>query len=119
MINETDLEAFDYYNEDFGMNDYQREAAKTAIYRQEDAITYPMIGLAGEMGEVANHVKKILRDGKLDREAIAYEIGDCLWYIAALCRDLNVDMADLAKENLKKLHSRKLRGTLSGSGDKR
>jgi len=46
-------------------------------------------------------------------------VGDCLWYIAALCRDLNVDMTELARNNLRKLHDRKVRGVLSGSGDKR
>jgi len=46
-------------------------------------------------------------------------VGDCLWYIAALCRDLNVDMSDLATANLEKLHDRKKRGVIQGSGDKR
>ncbi len=60
-----------------------------------------------------------MRDGKLDREGIADEIGDCLWYIAALCRDLNIDMETVAYDNLEKLHSRQKRGTLRGNGDKR
>ena len=118
MINETDLAAWGYY--DSGqLNDYQRAAAKTAIYKQEHAVIYPALGLAAEAGEVANKVKKIMRDGTFDREAIADEVGDCLWYIAALCRDLNVDLKDLADANLKKLYGRKERGTLSGSGDTR
>ena len=74
---------------------------------------------AAEAGEVANKVKKIMRDGDFDREAIADEIGDCLWYIAALCRDLNVDMENGGYSNLEKLHSRQKRGTLRGNGDKR
>ena len=98
---------------------YQDMASETAIYKSEHQVIYPALGLAAEAGEVANKVKKILRDGKFDREAIADEVGDCLWYIAALCRDLNVDMAELAKNNLRKLHDRKARGVLSGSGDKR
>jgi len=118
MINETDLEAWDYY--DSGqLNDYQRAAASTAIYKQEHAVIYPALGLAAEAGEVANKVKKILRDGTFDRQAIADEVGDCLWYIAALCRDLNVDLKDLADANLKKLKDRQQRGKLSGSGDNR
>ena len=117
-MNETDLEAWGYY--DSGqLNDYQRAAAKTAIYKQEHAVIYPALGLAAEAGEVANKVKKIMRDGTFDREAIADEVGDCLWYIAALCRDLNVDLKDLADANLRKLYGRKERGTLKGSGDKR
>ncbi len=118
MINETDLEAWEYY--DSGqLNDYQRAAAHTAIYKQEHAIIYPALGLAAEAGEVANKVKKIMRDGTFNREAIADEVGDCLWYIAAICRDLNVDLSMVADNNLKKLHSRQQRGTLSGSGDNR
>ena len=118
MINETDLEAWDYY--DSGqLNDYQRAAANTAIYKQEHAVIYPALGLAAEAGEVANKVKKILRDGDFDRKAVADEIGDCLWYIAALCRDLNVNMNDVARANLSKLQDRKKRGVISGSGDNR
>jgi|TARA_R100000005_G_C4958201_1_gene175982 NTP pyrophosphatase (non-canonical NTP hydrolase) len=114
----TDIESFEVF--DSGqMNDYQRAAASTAIYKQEHAVIYPALGLAAEAGEVANKVKKILRDGNFDREAIADEVGDCLWYIAALCRDLNVDMQDIANNNIKKLKDRQERGVLSGSGDKR
>ena len=83
------------------------------------AVIYPALGLAAEAGEVANKVKKILRDGDFDRKAVADEIGDCLWYIAALCRDLNVNMNDVARANLSKLQDRKKRGVISGSGDNR
>jgi NTP pyrophosphatase (non-canonical NTP hydrolase) len=118
MINDSDIESWNFY--DSGqLNDYQRAAAATAIYKQEHAVIYPALGLAAEAGEVANKVKKILRDGNFDRAAIADEVGDCLWYIAALCRDLNVELKDLADANLKKLYDRKNRGVLSGSGDKR
>jgi NTP pyrophosphatase (non-canonical NTP hydrolase) len=59
----------------------------TAIYPSTAAILYPALGLAGEAGEVANKVKKIIRDNAFDRGGIAAELGDCLWYIAALARD--------------------------------
>ncbi len=118
MINETDIEAFKYYNS-MDMDDYQNKAIATAIYNSEHAVLYPALGLAAEAGEVANKVKKILRDGDFDRKAIADEIGDCLWYIAALCRDLNVSMNDVAKTNLHKLQDRQKRGVISGSGDNR
>ena len=101
------------------MNQYKTQAAETAIYKVEHQVIYPALGLAAEAGEVANKVKKILRDGNFDRNAIADEIGDCLWYIAALCRDLNVDMDAVAQGNLDKLLDRKDRGVLAGSGDKR
>lgn len=123
MISKEDLDTFGfkYYQDrrELTMEQYQKQAEKTAIYKSEHAIIYPALGLAAEAGEVANKVKKIMRDGKFDRQAIADEVGDCLWYIAALCRDLNVDMADLAYKNLEKLNDRKNRGVLSGNGDKR
>ena len=118
MINETDIEAFKYYNS-MDMDDFQKLAAETAIYSNKHAVIYPALGLAAEAGEVANKVKKILRDGDFDRKAIADEIGDCLWYIAALCRDLNVSMNDVAQTNLHKLQDRQKRGVISGSGDNR
>lgn len=124
MINESDLESWEYYNEVYrtktmNLNDYQKMAARTAIYKSTHSIMYPALGLAAEAGEVANKVKKILRDDTFDRQAIADEIGDVLWYIAALSRDLNIDLHDIAIQNLEKLYGRKSRGTLTGSGDKR
>ena len=124
MINETDLEAWGYYKDtslykDMTLSSYQKVAASTAIYPTQHAITYPALGLAAEAGEVANKVKKILRDKNFDRSGIADELGDCLWYIAALCRDLNIEMSEVAQGNLKKLKDRQDRGTLKGNGDKR
>ena len=123
MISKEDIQAFEYYNrEDYismEMTEYQNKAASTAIYKPEHAVIYPALGLAAEAGEVANKVKKILRDGTFNKEAIADEVGDVLWYIAALCRDLNVDMSELAYKNLQKLEDRKRRGMIAGSGDKR
>ena len=124
MINENDLEAWEYYKEVFknktmNLNDYQKMAARTAIYKTTHAILYPALGLAGEAGEVANKIKKMLRDDDFDRAGIAAEIGDVLWYIAALSRDLNIDLHDIAMQNLEKLYGRKARGTLGGNGDKR
>jgi NTP pyrophosphatase (non-canonical NTP hydrolase) len=101
------------------MKSYQREAQKTAIYGVNHAVIYPALGLAGEAGEVANKVKKMLRDGDFDRQAVAAELGDCLWYIAAMCRDLNMSMGEVAMGNLEKLMKRKAKGTIKGSGDNR
>jgi NTP pyrophosphatase (non-canonical NTP hydrolase) len=123
-VSDGDLEAWEYYNEVYkskqmGLNDYQKAASRTAIYKAEHSILYPALGLAGEAGEVSNKVKKMLRDGNFDKQGIAAEIGDVLWYLAALSRDLNIDLHDLAMQNLEKLYGRKARGTLTGSGDKR
>ena len=103
---------------------YQQVAKTTAIYPREQAIIYPTLGLTGEAGEVANKVKKIIRDGS-DKtsedmvQAISSEIGDCLWYIAILADDVGVKLSDIANANLEKLANRKEKGTIHGSGDTR
>ena len=106
-------------------NQYQQRANETAIYPEEYKLTYPTLGLAGEAGEVAGKVKKLIRDGE-DREgfelkkiAISHEIGDVLWYCAMMAREVGVPLNTIMRENLEKLHSRKARGTLQGSGDDR
>ena len=106
------------------LDDYQENAKKTAIYAPEHMIMYPALGLAGEAGEVANKVKKIMRDGihKLPsdwKQQLASEIGDVLWYCAVLASDLNVSLGTIAAQNIEKLERRKRTGTLQGSGDKR
>ena len=74
-----------------------------------------MIGLCSEVGEVADKIKKNMRDGNTySKEDIAKELGDCLWYIAALCRDLDINMEDVAEANLEKLRNRMKNDTLSG-----
>ena len=118
MITQEDIDHFaDMQSPVMDMGYYQQEAVKTAIYA--DPIIYPALGLGNEAGEVQGKIKKMLRDGTFNKDAIAAEIGDVLWYIAALCRDLEVDMAEVALKNLAKLKSRQERGTLKGSGDNR
>ena len=103
---------------------YQKVALTTAIYPREQAIIYPTLGLTGEAGEVANKVKKIIRDGSDKNDdslvsEIKSEIGDCLWYIAVLASDFNIKLSDIASSNLEKLEKRKQKGTIHGSGDDR
>jgi len=103
---------------------YQKVAITTAIYPREQAIIYPTLGLTGEAGEVANKVKKIIRDGSDSKDEklvseIKAEIGDCLWYIAVLADDFNIKLSDIASANIEKLATRKSKGTIHGSGDNR
>ena len=103
---------------------YQKVALTTAIYPREQAIIYPTLGLTGEAGEVANKVKKIIRDGSDSKDEklvseIKAEIGDCLWYIAVLANDFDIQLSDIASTNLEKLEKRKEKGTIHGSGDNR
>ena len=105
------------------IRDYQEQANDFAIYPCSANLIYPALGLTGEAGEVADKVKKIIRD-KTEltpelRIEIAKEVGDVLWYVAALARDLGIDMHEMARMNIAKLSSRRDRGVLQGSGDNR
>lgn len=106
------------------LNDYQKEATATAVYGEGTKIIYPTLGLVGEAGEVANKVKKVLRDnnGEFDewrKLQIIDEIGDVLWYIAALTGDLGYSLEDVAKINITKLQNRRKNNTIHGEGDNR
>ncbi len=104
---------------------YQEIANETAIYPNKgDNLSYPTLGLCGEAGEIANKVKKIYRDhdGVLSdeyREMLADELGDCLWYVAAIATELKVSLGAVAIRNVEKLKDREERGALSGNGDNR
>ena len=104
-------------------NEYQEMAKTTAIYDKKQQILYPALGLAGEAGEVANKVKKLIRDGyeknKDYRTEISAEIGDVLWYCAVLADDIGCDLQTIANNNLVKLKDRMDRGVIGGNGDNR
>lgn len=103
-------------------NEYQEKSKATAIYSH--AVIYPGLKLAGEAGEVSQKIGKSLRDN-IDWDSsefktnIAKELGDVLWYIAALCRDLELDMNLVAAMNIAKLQDRKNRNVITGNGDNR
>jgi NTP pyrophosphatase (non-canonical NTP hydrolase) len=105
--------------------EYQTKARETAIYPNKDSnFIYPTLGLVGEAGEVAEKMKKVLRDNdgiisEEKREEITKELGDVLWYIANLSKELNVSLEDVAQKNIEKLQSRQQRNELHGSGDNR
>ena len=105
--------------------DYQRDSRTTAIYPDAGAnLLYPTLGLCGEAGEVAEKVKKMLRDdaGVLTdarRAALAAELGDVLWYVAQVATEAGLDLDAVADGNLSKLRSRRERAALTGDGDER
>lgn len=107
------------------LNTYQSAALQTAVYPDQGAnFAYPALGLVGEAGEVADKLKKVIRDngGVLTdpvRDAVAKELGDTMWYLAVLAWEMDYDLNEIAQMNIDKLNSRKERGVLSGSGDNR
>ena len=105
---------------------YQLQAQTTAVYpgRGQGNYTYPALGLAGETGEVCEKLKKAIRDegGTItpERKALlAKELGDVLWYIAALATELGLSLEEIASGNLSKLAARKAQNKIHGDGDLR
>ena len=106
------------------INEYQAAALTTAVYPEDKRIIYPALGMCGEAGEVADKVKKVIRDNNQSFDTarkieIAKEIGDVMWYCATLANDLGFTLEAIAQMNINKLQSRKERGMLGGSGDNR
>ena len=106
-------------------DEYQQNSRKTALDLGPGlALIYPTLGLASEAGEVADKVKKMLRDeaGVLSderRAKIGDELGDVLWYVAAVAHALNLSLEAIAQANLAKLKSRQKRDQIHGTGDER
>lgn len=116
--------------EDLSLDEYQAEATEFAFYG--DSLIYPVLGLNGEAGEVAEKVKKLMRDKDLftghpddvrlhhdDKRALAHELGDVLWYLANIANDIDYSLEEIAVMNLEKLSDRRDRNALQGSGDYR
>lgn len=106
------------------LDQYQQEAGKTAIYPAEWGFPYTVMGLVGEAGEVAQHLKKVIRDdgGEITperRSLLIDELGDVLWYAAMTAKELGVSLEQVAQRNLIKLQHRQERNQLKGDGDER
>jgi len=110
-------------------SEYQKESRVTAKYPEAgDNFVYPTLGLAGEAGEFAEKIKKLMRDKDIHKpsqvtdetkQEVLKELGDVLWYTAQLATEFGVDLNEVADMNIKKLRSRMDRGVLGGSGDNR
>jgi NTP pyrophosphatase (non-canonical NTP hydrolase) len=104
--------------------EYQEIAHSTAVYNDDDAVVYTILGLANEAGEVAGKLKKYIRGDELPpgpswQDVIGDELGDVLWYLAETCTAWGIDLDRIATNNAQKLADRAERGVLKGSGDKR
>lgn len=106
-------------------DEYQRAAMRTARDKHApDEFMHLVLGLVGEAGEVAEKVKKLVRDkgsdlAQLDRDDMAAELGDVLWYTAVLANFLDLSLSEVTQKNIDKLADRQRRSVLGGSGDKR
>ena len=106
------------------LNEYQDFTDTTRDLEKTPEVIYTALGLCGESGEVADKIKKAIRDADciitgVRREDIAKELGDTLWYIAQLSRDLGYSLEEIAQMNMQKLNDRLKRGVIGGSGDNR
>ena len=113
-------------------DEYQEQCANEFAF-YPGMLIYPALGLAGEAGEVVEKVKKLVRDDEMPldegfntseidaekRMAIAYELGDVMFYVAMIADDIDYTLGEIAEMNLHKLADRKNRGHLRGSGDNR
>lgn len=99
------------------LNDYQIDAMSVRLESADDV--YALYGFPAEMGELYGHLAKARRDGrKMEHDLlIKKELGDCLWFLAAIAADNGYTLEDVARSNLEKLFSRRDRGVLNGSGD--
>ena len=125
------MQDMDWQEEPMTLDEYEADAMQTAIY--PDALLYPVMGLMGEAGEIAEKVKKYYRDNAMSvscedaveeipaevRMSIACELGDVLWYVTAIASDIGYDLEEVAMLNLEKLQDRQSRDVLTGSGDYR
>lgn len=107
------------------INEYQEKAITTAVYPKTEGYMYLTLGLVNEAGEVAGKVKKDIR-GDYDtitqeevNQMVADELGDVLWYLSCLARQIGYTLEEIAQMNLDKLQSRKNRDVLKGNGDNR
>lgn len=107
------------------LNDYQKKALQTAHPKtKNNEFFHLVLGLVGESGEIAEKVKKLVRDkdsdlSNFDIDDLKKELGDILWYVAVLADYFDVQLEEIAVKNVEKLESRKKRGMLEGSGDNR
>jgi NTP pyrophosphatase (non-canonical NTP hydrolase) len=107
-------------------HEYEDIALLSVMYpkHQHSPLIYPALGLTGESGEVAEEVKKMIRDDggvltEARRARIVAELGDVLWYVTALASELGSTLGEVAATNVAKLQRRRANGTVSGEGSDR
>lgn len=130
----TELSRKDILNQNPTLNQYQDLAYETALYPGQgefQGLCYCLFKLGGEAGEVLEKMGKLLRDRGIEfgsnpktwptdvLENFKKELGDILWYIGGVGKELGFTMQEIAECNVAKLQSRQQRGVVHGSGDDR
>tara|TARA_R110000751_G_scaffold123940_1_gene225028 strand:+ start:91 stop:477 length:387 start_codon:yes stop_codon:yes gene_type:complete len=128
MITGKDLEDMGYFDQ-FDLNkpddstvlaDYSDWVENKIVTIGDERLIENTLGLVGEAGEVAEKVKKKIRDrNKISAEEIVKELGDVLFYVTALANYFGDNLAIVMEKNVAKLDDREKRGTIKGSGDNR
>jgi NTP pyrophosphatase (non-canonical NTP hydrolase) len=128
MINQSDLEAFGYFDMFQNSPDYEKDPVRfysqfvedKILTKGRDRLIENTLGLAGETGEVSEKIKKLFRDkNKFSDEDILKELGDVLFYTVALANIFGGNLRKVMEMNMAKLDDREQRGVLKGSGDNR
>ena len=121
MITQDDIDAMGMsYYEPYSAQDYSLWVEDKIVTEGQTRLVENVLGLVGEAGEVAEKVKKQIRDGKLvSGEEVIKELGDVVFYVAALANYYDSGLDEVLQKNVDKLNSREERGTLGGSGDNR
>jgi len=102
--------------------DYQKFCLSTAVYPNIGSNwKYCLIGLTGELGEIANKLKKVTRDDhdiitNEKREEVTDEIGDLFWYLMMLCYELKINPELVLLHNKSKLATRQAKNTIHDKG---
>lgn len=113
------------YTRSMNLNEYQTLALRTASPKdKKNELFHLILGLSGEVGEIAEKAKKVVRDNEsdfstLDLDDLSKELGDVLWYVAVLADYFDIPLESIGDKNIKKLASRLERGKIAGSGDNR
>jgi len=125
MISGDDLEKFGYFDnfdsDEVDWTDlYSRWVEKKIMTEGQARLVENTLGLVGEAGEVAEKIKKLIRDSsRFQNEEIMKELGDVVFYATALANIYGKGLQEVLELNITKLDDRQRRGKLKGSGDNR
>ena len=108
-------------------DEYEKLASRTGVFEgkvAENPLMYLGLGVTSEAGEVADKIKKIMRNdqGVISterKEALKFELGDVLWYLSQISRQIGIPFSEVATANIEKLADRAKRNVISSDGDNR